>query len=247
MTSAGRVQVAHSFKGEEFGMAQALHGITYAVEAILSGPRLAPDLGYLLDICEAERVLAEALGAYDKKNLDELEEFEGQNTTCERFALAVWQRCAKALPGPPTLSKLKIVVHESDVAFVEYERELDENAASGAYTVSVRARFMAARSLKGARFGDSQRLHGATFIIDAQCRGRELIPLKGFLIDICLLERLLEEAIAPLHQTNLDESLGGRNPTSIAVADAIADAICKGVAAEPLESLRLVIRENDLV
>eukprot|EP00966_Prymnesium_polylepis_P034148 793819-Prymnesium_polylepis.1 len=182
----GRAQVAHSFSGEEFGPAQALHGITYTVDAELTGPSLAPSVNYLVDICEAERVLHEALGAYDRRNLDELEEFAGQNTTCERMALAVWERCAAALPAPPTLTSLKIVVRESDVAFVEYERGLEEDALAGLYVVSVRARFMAARTLRGARFGDSERLHGATFVVDAQFGGRLLDPLKGFLIDICL-------------------------------------------------------------
>ena len=46
------------------------------------------------------------------------------NTTCERVALAVWERCAAALPGPPTLTSLKIVARESDVAFVEYEQQV---------------------------------------------------------------------------------------------------------------------------
>ena len=241
----GRAQVAHSFSGEEFGPAQALHGITYTIDAVLTGPSLAPDVNYLIDICEVERVLHDALAVYDRKNLDELDEFNGQNTTCERVALAVWERCAASLPGPPALASLKIVARESDVAFVEYERRLGPDAPAGLYTVSVRSRFMVARSLRGGRFGEAERLHGATFVVDAQFTGSELDPLKCFLIDICLVEQLLTDAVAALHQTNLDESLGGANPTNGAVAEAIGAKIAQGVAGEPLESLRLVLRESD--
>ncbi|KAL1522681.1 hypothetical protein AB1Y20_017659 [Prymnesium parvum] len=240
----GRAQVAHSFSGEEFGTAQALHGITFTVDAVLSGPALLPHLNFLIDLTDAEAALREALAPYDRRNLDEMEEFAGQNTTCERFALAVWQRCAAALPPPPALTMLKIVVRESDLAFVEYERGLEAGAPPGLYTVAVRGRFMAARSLRGERFGASQRLHGATFIVDAHFHGRKLDASKGFLIDICLVERLLAESTAALHQTNLDQSLGGVNPTAVAVADAIGERLARGVAAEPLESLRLAVTEH---
>jgi hypothetical protein len=36
----------------------------------------------------------------------------------------VWERMAAALPGPPALAVLRVVVHESDVVHVEYERAL---------------------------------------------------------------------------------------------------------------------------
>ena len=161
----GRVQVAHSFAGEAFGSAQALHGVTYTIDAVLTGPALAPSVNYLIDICEAERALHQALDAYDKRNLDEVAEFAGQNTTCERMAQAVHERMAASIAGAPLLTTLKVVVRESDVAFVEYERKLALDAPPGVYTVSVRTRFMAARSLRGSRFGEAeQRLHGATFI-----------------------------------------------------------------------------------
>ncbi|KAL3926616.1 MAG: hypothetical protein SGPRY_003217 [Prymnesium sp.] len=246
----GRVGVAHSFKGEEFGPAQALHGITYVVDAQLTRPRAAPPLLWRGGL---EGALHEALGAYDRRNLDEMSEFEGENTTCERFALAVWTRMAAALsPVVAPSASLRIGVKESDIASVAYERSLEEGGgggggagAGGVYSVSVRSRFMAARSLRGDRYGPSQQLHGATFVVDAVLSGRQLIQGKGFLVDICLAEQLLADAVAPLHQTNLDSSLGGVNPTAHAIAEAIGGTIAAGVAKEPLESLRLVIREDD--
>ena len=250
VTVRGRARVAHSFAGEAFGPARALHGITYTVDAVLTGPALAPHVNYLVDICEAERALQQALATYDRRNLDEIPEFSGQNTTCERVARAVWERMATALPGPPALTSIKIVVRESDVAFVEYERALGPDAPPGLYTVSVRARFMAARSLRGGRFGPgAERLHGATFIVDAQIGGRVLDPELSFLVDICLAEQLLSDAVGKLHQTNLDESMGGAgavNPTSGAIADVLGSALADGLADWPLESLRLVVRASDV-
>ena len=121
----GRCIIAHSFKGECFGAAQqALHGCTYVVDAIVEGPKLQTGANNLVDICFAERALHDALGCYHERNLDELDEFAGENTTCERVARAVWERMAAALPGPPALAVLRVVVHVSDVAHVEYERAL---------------------------------------------------------------------------------------------------------------------------
>ena len=149
----GRCQIAHSFKGEQFGPAQALHGCTYVVDAVCKGAHLLPNCNYLVDICAAEAALHEALAIYNLRNLDELDEFANDNTTCERLARAVWERVAAALERTqPAVEALQIIVAESDVAHVEYERRLGPAAPPGMYTVSVRGRFMAARSLRGERF-----------------------------------------------------------------------------------------------
>jgi len=142
----GRCMIAHSFEGECFGPAQAPHGCTYVVDAIVEGPKLQTGANYLVDFCPKERALHDALGCYRECNLDELVEFAGENTMCERVARAVWERMAAALPGPPVLAVLRVVVHESDVAHVEYERALGADATPALYTVSVRGRFMAARA-----------------------------------------------------------------------------------------------------
>jgi 6-pyruvoyltetrahydropterin/6-carboxytetrahydropterin synthase len=124
--------ISHSFEGECFGPAQALHGCTYVVDAIVEGPKLQTGANYLVDFCPAERsaratvsgaqrALHDALGCYRERNLEELDEFAGENTMCERVARAVWERMAAVLPGPPALAVLRVVVHESDVAHAAYE------------------------------------------------------------------------------------------------------------------------------
>ena len=137
----GHCMIAHSFTGESFGRAQALHGCTYEVDAIVEGPTVHEAAQHLVDARLAERALHDALANYHEHNLDELNEFAGENTTCERFARAVWERVATALCGAGGLTTLRIVVRESDVAHVEYERALGSAGECGLYTVSVRGRF----------------------------------------------------------------------------------------------------------
>lgn len=242
--------MAHSFKGELFGPAQALHGITYVVDAVIKGPKLLPGANYLVDICVAERALHAALARYDLTNLDDLDEFAGDNTTCERVARAVWEQVAAALPGPPELDALQIIVKESDVAHIEYERLLGPGSAPAAfYTVSVRSRFMAARSLASAGAAARGPLHGATFVVDALFSGHELDERATILFDICLGAELLQAAVAPLHQSNLDgnAALGGRrNPTANAIAEALWESVAGGLPARhALTHLKIVVREHD--
>ena len=91
----GRCIIAHSFKGECFGAAQqALHGCTYIIDAIVEGPKLETGANSLVDICFAEHALHDALGCYHERNLDELDEFAGENTTCERIMPARARACA---------------------------------------------------------------------------------------------------------------------------------------------------------
>lgn len=246
----GRCMIAHSFKGERFGPARALHGCTYVIDAICKGPCLLPE-NYLVDICAAEAALESALSNYHLRNLDELVEFSEDNTTCERLALAVWERVAKDLAtSQPAVDALQVVVRESDVAHVEYERRLGADAAPGLYTVSVRGRFMAARSLRAERFGDAQQLHGGTFVVDALFSGPSLVPDATFLIDICLAEELVQRAVTPLHQTSLDghPALSGhRNPTAGAIAEVLWASIAAGLqGTSGIEQLKLVVKEHDL-
>ena len=240
----GRAQIAHSFKGELFGAAQTLHGCTYVVDAVCRGVQLQAGANYLVDICAAESALKAALARYDRRNLDDLAEFAGDNTTCERVARAVWERVAAALPRPPALASLQIVVRESDVARVEYERSLGASDG-GLYSVCVRARFMAARTLAGG-------VEGSTFVVDALFSGRELDPRATFLFDICLAEELLQRAVAHLHQTHLDEQLphlfgaGKPPPTAGAIARVIWEAVAEGLPPEHrLAGLKVLVREHD--
>ncbi len=51
------------------------------------------------------------------------------------------------------------------------------------FTVTVRDHMMVAHSLTGEVFGPAQRLHGATYVVDATFSGPELGP-DGILLDI---------------------------------------------------------------
>jgi len=124
------VMIAHSFVGEVFGPAQQLHGATFAVEMEVRRAQLDAD-GLVCDIGRALATLKDVLSALHYRNLDELPDFRGRNTTTEFLAGEVFRRLkarigAGAL-GPGTagsLASLKIVVRESPVAWAGFEGPL---------------------------------------------------------------------------------------------------------------------------
>lgn len=126
LTVADHVMIAHSFTGEEFGPAQRLHGATYAVEAEFRAPRL-DHLNLLVDIGLARSELRRALATFDYRNLDELLQFTGQNTTTEFMAGHVHQLLRTALlegrmgPHGRQVASLKVTLRESPVAWASYE------------------------------------------------------------------------------------------------------------------------------
>jgi len=119
--------IAHSFVGEVFGPAQALHGATYAVEAELRRAALDGD-GLVCDIGRALEALKGVLAALDYRNLDELAEFRGRNTTTEFLAGEIHRRLAAAISGgalgagtAEAIASLRIVLRESPVAWAAFE------------------------------------------------------------------------------------------------------------------------------
>ena len=90
------VMIAHSFKGDIFGPAQALHGATYDVELEFRRQTLDPD-GLVVDIGLATNVLKSVLAAFNYRNLDDLPEVAGANTTTEFMARAVFDRIIAAV------------------------------------------------------------------------------------------------------------------------------------------------------
>jgi 6-pyruvoyl-tetrahydropterin synthase len=72
------------------------------------------------------------------------------------------------------------------------------------YAVEVRDHIMIAHSFKGAVFGPAQKLHGATFVIDACFMAKTLDP-NGIVIDIGAAHEALKAVIAPLNYQNLDD------------------------------------------
>lgn len=124
------VMIAHSFVGEVFGPAQQLHGATFVVEMEVRRAQLDAD-GLLCDIGRALATLKEVLDALNYRNLDELPEFRGRNTTTEFLAGEIFRRLkariAEGALGPGTagaLASLRIVVRESPVAWAAFEGPL---------------------------------------------------------------------------------------------------------------------------
>ncbi|KAK4535321.1 hypothetical protein CDCA_CDCA04G1346 [Cyanidium caldarium] len=115
--------IAHSFRGEEFGPAQALHGATYTVEAEFIASELQPPCNWVMDIGQASAVLAEAIAPYHLKNLDELPELAGENTTTEFMARQVQRRLKQLLRGRRFRGRVQVTLRESYRAWAVYESE----------------------------------------------------------------------------------------------------------------------------
>ena len=122
------------------------------------------------------------------------------------------------------------------------------------YSVTVRDHIMIAHSFSGAVFGPAQRLHGATFIVDAEFRRREL-DADGIVVDIGRASEALKAILADLNFRNLDDepAFAGRNTTTEFLArvvfDRIAAAIGRGelgANAGGIESLRVTLHESHL-
>jgi len=103
------------------------------------------------------------------------------------------------------------------------------------YAVTVRDHVMIAHSFDGEVFGPAQRLHGATYVVDATFRGPDLGP-DGILLDIGLAAGELKEVLSALNYRNLDDEdvFKGTNTSTEAVARWIADQLADRLGADPL-------------
>jgi 6-pyruvoyl-tetrahydropterin synthase len=120
------------------------------------------------------------------------------------------------------------------------------------FSVTVRDHMMIAHSLRGETFGPAQRLHGATYVVDATFRRTDL-DADGVVVDIGRAVEELRGVLAELNYRNLDEepSLGGMNTTTEALAHLIADRLAKlaqagalGNAARELDGLVVTLQES---
>ena len=127
LTVRDRVMIAHSFTGEVFGPAQGVHGATFVVEAEFQSPSM-DEYNLVVDIGLAHEALHRVLVVINYKQLDDLEIFNGQNTTTEFLAQWIWSQMAEEIRtgklGQHTLSGLMINLRESDVAWASYEAPL---------------------------------------------------------------------------------------------------------------------------
>lgn len=129
LTVVDHIMVAHSFRGEEFGPAQRLHGATFVVEAEFRAERL-DHLNLLVDIGLAKDELRKCLAPMDYRNLDEEAVFAGQNTTTEYLcqhihgALAAACRDGRLGPHGANVASIKVLLRESHIAWAAYEAPL---------------------------------------------------------------------------------------------------------------------------
>src|SRR6476620_4336207 len=87
--------IAHSFKGAVFGPAQRMHGATFVVDAAFIAESL-DDNGIVIDIGRAHDALKAVLTPLNYRNLDEVPEFKGKNTTTEFLTKHIYDALAKA-------------------------------------------------------------------------------------------------------------------------------------------------------
>ena len=124
------VMIAHSLEGEVFGPAQRKHGATYVVDVEFRGPTL-DEHGVVVDIGAASAVLRSILGELNYRDLDHEPAFRGTVTTSEVLALWVFERVCAAVhegrlgPSALRLHSLRVVLHESHVAWASYEGPVD--------------------------------------------------------------------------------------------------------------------------
>jgi 6-pyruvoyl-tetrahydropterin synthase len=103
------------------------------------------------------------------------------------------------------------------------------------FSVTVRDSMMIAHSFRGSVFGPAQRLHGATFVVDATFRRAEL-DADGIVVDIGAAARELNGVLAQLTYRNLydEPAFAGMNTTTEALARAVADRLAERVHAGAL-------------
>ena len=120
------------------------------------------------------------------------------------------------------------------------------------FSVTVCDHIMIAHSFRGAAFGPAQRLHGATFAVEAEFRTARLDDLQ-LVIDIGIAKAALRRVLDTLDYANLDElsPLAGRNTTTEYMAfhiHGLLAAACRSGALGPggsaLSGLKVLIRES---
>jgi 6-pyruvoyl-tetrahydropterin synthase len=117
------------------------------------------------------------------------------------------------------------------------------------FSVTVRDHMMIAHSFTGEVFGPAQRLHGATYVVDATFRRRELDE-DGIVIDIGRASEALHEVLGELTYRNLDEDheFKGVNTTTEmlarVVADRLCDRLCDRLGADDLDAVVVTLHES---
>lgn len=122
LTVRDYLRCAHSFQGAVFGMGQLLHFMTYQVELVFTTEKLDEN-SIVVDFGVTQDALQEMLRALNGKNLDELPQFKGIQTTteflCHHFHTHVAKAVADKFEGT-----LRVVLRESPLAEAAYESRI---------------------------------------------------------------------------------------------------------------------------
>ena len=120
------------------------------------------------------------------------------------------------------------------------------------FSITVRDHIMVAHSFKGEVFGPAQRLHGATFVVDATFKRAELDD-DNIVVDIGLAGQQLGELLGELNYRNLDEepAFAGINTSTEFLAKVIADRLAErskagslGPSASGLSGIAVTLHES---
>jgi 6-pyruvoyl-tetrahydropterin synthase len=123
------IMIAHSFRGALFGPAQSLHGATFVIDAAFIADQLDSN-GVVIDIGRAHAALKAILSPLNYRNLDDVPEFKGINTTTEFLTKHIFDRLAQAARAGELgrdgreLHSVRVTVSESHVARAWYEAPL---------------------------------------------------------------------------------------------------------------------------
>jgi 6-pyruvoyl-tetrahydropterin synthase len=120
------------------------------------------------------------------------------------------------------------------------------------FSVTVRDHMMIAHSFRGEVFGPAQRLHGATYVVDATFR-RAALDADNIVVDIGLATNELHAVLEELTYRNLDDepAFAGINTSTEALAQVVADRLADrvhagamGEAARELDGLIVTLHES---
>jgi 6-pyruvoyl-tetrahydropterin synthase len=122
------------------------------------------------------------------------------------------------------------------------------------FSVTVRDHMMIAHSFHGEVFGPAQRLHGATYVVDATFR-RATLDADGIVVDIGRAADELRAVLAELNYRNLDDepAFAGMNTSTEALARVVADRLAErvragalGDVARELDGLMVTLHESHI-
>lgn len=122
------------------------------------------------------------------------------------------------------------------------------------YAVTVRDHMMIAHSFRGKVFGPAQRLHGATYVVDATFRAANL-DVDQIVVDIGLATEQLHQLLSGLSYRNLDDdpTLAGMNTTTEVLARVVTDRLMDrihagklGEGARGITSLMVTLHESHI-